>query len=143
MNDRHHAELAFLAELVTATVISCTVLPTDEARKLDIAEEEYQRAANPAKLRRRVARMVNNTLMRLPQGMAGEKVVIIVYSFFERLVQEGLIEIPEQSRAAQIMDWLLSVIDPENSVTQKRIKNAEKDSRKWLERLQNDGYFPR
>jgi len=142
MNDRRHAEIAFLAELVSAVVISCTALPTDKKEQLDIAEAEYHRASNPDKLRRRVARMMKATLMRLPEGMAGEKVVIITYRFFELLVQEGIIEVPEDSPAAQIMDWLLSAIDPDDPVTQKRIKNADKDARKWLERLQTDGYFP-
>lgn len=73
--------------------------------------------------------------------IAGEKVVLTLYCFFELLNARDIVSFSEDSPLAAIMDWMLSVVDPDDPVTAKRLINAGKDAKRFLETLQEKGYF--
>lgn len=141
LSERRATEIAYLCELVTATAISCTA--DDDIKQVadQISRGEIEKTGKADKIKRRVARMMRLTIMKIPEGTEGAKVVIIVYCFFELLTDKGIIEIPDDSPVGELMDWLLGAIPAHDVLTQKRIKNGRKDAAKWLKALQSQGYF--
>jgi hypothetical protein len=88
-----------------------------------------------------VSRMLDCTIATQQEGCAGEKIVLAVYYFLELLTNAGLIELGAESPIAVLTEWLLSKIDADCPVTQKRIKNAQKDAVRWLSALREKGYY--
>jgi len=141
LSERRATEIGYLCELVTATAISCTTNDDIKQTADRISHEEINKTGKANKIKRRIARMMHLTLMKVPEGTDGAKVVIIVYCFFETLTDKGIIGIPDDSPMGKLMDWLLGAIPAHDELTQKRIKNGRKDAAKWLKALQGQGYF--
>lgn len=141
LSERRATEIVYLCELVTATAISCTANDDIKQTADRISSEELAKTGKANKIKRRVARMMHMTIMNIPEGTEGAKVVIIVYCFFELLTDKGIIGIPDDSPMGELMDWLLGAIPAHDVLTQKRLKNGRKDAAKWLKALQGQGYF--
>jgi hypothetical protein len=145
-NARRTAELCFIACLINVTAMACVegaareqVLELSKQAMIELAE------GADAKQRRTIdnhhRNMLNLTIATMQDGCAGEKIVLAVYCFIEMLCDAGYITIGNESTVALLMEWLLSKIDAESELTEKRLKNAKKDANKWLVKLKENGYY--
>lgn len=143
LSDKRRTEIAYLSELVTGVILSCTSNPEIKQDARDVAKLPFAglEARKVRSLTRRVAKLMVKTLMTIPDKTDGEKVIIIAYCFINMLSESGIIETSPESPSGQMMDWLLSDINSESEVTQSRLKSGNKTANKWLTILQEEGYF--
>lgn len=146
INVRRTSELCFVACLINVTAMACV---EGEARDyvVELSKQAMLELADGADAKQRHSidnhhkTMLNCTLATMQDGCAGEKIVLSVYCFIDLLCEAGYINIGNESKVAVLMEWLLSKIDAESELTEKRLKNAKKDATKWLVKLKENGYY--
>lgn len=92
-------------------------------------------------IRRRVQRMEHLTLAPACEKSFAEKIILIGYHFMNELLDRDYIEIKEGSKLRRVTDTLLSMIDLEEDVTQKRMITSKKQAMQWMKILQAHGYY--
>lgn len=149
MNDKQRCEIMFVARIMHVIAL------TGCRFEAEGQHEKFVRTATDAVLepvrdlpvrkaesiRRRVARMEDLTLKPACHKATAEKVLLIGYFFMEGLIEREYLIIHEGSPLRNVTDVLLEAVDLEDEVAQKRLKNGEKQARKWMEKLQSEGYF--
>lgn len=150
LTDRIRCELTFIARtlhIIVVTSLSCS----DEGEYdsvLLIANNALMQplvgldAHKLHTLKNRIQRMEDATIRLACHDKAhGEQLVLIAYHFINKLVDDGLLDIPESTPLAKLSDYLLMLINPDNPVTQVRMVKTEKTARKWRDDLRKMGYF--
>ena len=146
INTRRTAELCFIACLINVTAMACVegemrdyVIELSKDAMLELAEGADAKQRH--KIDNHHKTMLNCTIATMQNGCAGEKIVLSVYCFIEMLCDADYITIGNKSTVALLMEWLLSKIDAESKLTEKRLKNAKKNANKWLANLRKNGYY--
>lgn len=146
INVRRTAELCFIACLINVTAMACVegearddVIELSKKAMIELAEGATDKQRHTIDNHHRA--MLNCSLATMQDGCAGEKIVLAVYCFIELLCDAGYITIGEDSTVALLMEWLLSKIDAESELTEKRLKNAQKDAVRWLGKLREKVYY--
>jgi hypothetical protein len=145
-NDRHIAEVSFLARMVYLVIISCLDdAPQLEKAALEALEEPLSHIHCPKKkaaIKRRVVRMEEPTIKQLEgNSISGEEVLLTAYHFTEILIAEGYIEMPEDSTFAKVFDTALSLVNLDFPDTQQRFQEAKLRADKWIDNLRREGYY--
>ena len=146
LNTHRTAELCFLPCMINVIAASCMAGDSkQEAFELS-KNAMLEMTAGASKKQCRTIDNHHNTMLKytiatMQSGIAGEKIVLAVYCFIELLCEHELIIIGDESAVAVLMNWLLTSIDADSDVTQKRLKNAQKDAARWLDALQKAGYY--
>lgn len=149
MNDREKCEVSFISRCVhMITIAGMKYTKNDDANK--ISNIAYESAIEPfiecderrkKSLIRRVIRMQDKTINKMIGNYHGEEVLLTLYFFIEKLIEMDYLIIPENSKLRIIVDYLLSLIDINSKLTNKRLKSAKKQADKWMEILKNEGYY--
>ncbi len=146
MTDREIVEVSFLARMIYLIVISG--MREDIAQKLHgdaLAALEEPLTMLPEKkknnLKRRVIRLEERFIKPLSNKTHSVKILLIAYYFINKLIDDDYINIPEESKLYKLINTLLNYVDQDIQGFQKIDKSAEKQSAKWLEKLQNEGYY--
>lgn len=149
MNHRHRVEIMFIARTMHVIAVNGVKFETPDEHE-EFINEAWEAVLEPSNglcakdketLRRRLMRMEEKTLRPACEKAFAEKIILIGYHFINELQDREYLEIPEGSKLRRITDALLSMIDPEDAVTQKRMVTSAKQARKWLEILQKEGYY--
>lgn len=148
-NDKHRCEESFISKLLYTVIRGGVQMPTIEQHKTlstyayDLSIEPFSDMAqkDAEKLIRRVDRMGNNTIKPLLNKAHGEKVLLTVYYFINRIMDMDYLIIPEDSEFRLLIDWLLKELPLDEERVKKRMANANKLSEKWLNILQGEGYY--
>ncbi len=149
MNHRHRAEISFLARIVYLLILG-GVWTAHKKQHEDLEQIAYEAMTLPLQgltdkdrksIIRRVCRMEDKTIKPLSGKTHGRKVALIVYYFTNDLIDRNYLEMPEGSSLAIITDFLLGLINPEDTGVQKQMESAKKQAGKWLEQLQLEGYY--
>ncbi len=144
LTDRQRCESSFIGRLIYVLILGGVQSGNHQGladMALEVCESPLRGLFNPGAIKRRVIRMEQNTILPLSGKAHGEKVLLVCYFFINKLVDDGIIEMPEESQLALLVDHLLSLINPEDDVVKKRMKSAEKQAARWLEILRKDGYY--
>lgn len=146
LSDKHRTELAYLGNLLLALVVGgiTSENPLQLAEVANNATKESTEGLTQKhreKIERRAVNLCMLTIAKESDKAHGEKVLFAVYLFIENLVTSGYLQMPEDSNIAKLVDFLLSLVDADNRVTQRRLKKAKKTANKWLEKLNEMGYF--
>lgn len=146
---RYRCEIMFIARIVH--VIALNGMKWDTRKSYDnFVKKAWDAVLEPVKdintrakefIRIKVNKMESLTLEPACEKAFSEKILLIGYYFMSDLIEREYISIPEDSALMQVTDYLLTLIDPDNEVTQKRMESAQKQAKKWLEILQKEGYF--
>lgn len=92
-------------------------------------------------IRIKVSVMESLTLKPACENSFAEKILLIGYYFMDDLIEREYIIIPEDSALRKVTDYLLSLVDPSDKGTMKRMESAKKQAKKWMQILQEKGYF--
>lgn len=146
LSDRNRREYLYLMYLIKVTYEGAVIPPdgADDAVKARIEEslEEIIDKVKHHKDMRCIHRLLSCTIKRMANHeVSGEKIVITTYCFLELLAQRGIIQFTESSALAEVVEWILASVDVDSPVTQKRLKNGNKEAALWLNNLQKEGYF--
>lgn len=149
MNDKQKCEVSFISRCVHLITIA-GMKYANEKDATKISDLAYESAMEPfllcdeknkKSLVRRVIRMQEQTIDKMLGNSHGEKVLLTVYCFIEKLISLDYLIIPEESKLREIVDYLLSLLDVNSESVQKRLQSARKQADKWLEVLQLHGYY--
>lgn len=149
MNDRQRCEISFISRCVHMITIAGMKFE-DHRDGMKISDLAFESAIEPfdlcdeknkKSLIRRVMRMQDETINKMLGNSHGEKVVLTVYCFVEKLISLEYLVIPEESKLRIVIDYLLSLLDVNSESVQKRLKSGRKQADKWLEVLQMQGYY--
>lgn len=149
MNDRQRCEISFISRCVHMITIA-GMKYEDHKDAITISDLAFESAIEPFELCdeknkksliRRVIRMQDCTINKMLGNSHGEKVVLTVYCFVEKLISLDYMTIPEESKLRVVIDYLLSLLDVNSESVQKRLKSARKQADKWFEVLQSEGYY--
>ena len=149
MNDRQRCEISFISRCVHMITIAGMKFE-DHRDAMKISDLAFESAIEPFELCdeknkksliRRVIRMQDETINKMLGNSHGEKVVLTVYCFVEKLISLDYMTIPEESKLRVVIDYLLSLLDVNSESVQKRLKSGRKQADKWLEALQVQGYY--
>ena len=149
MNDRERCEVSFISRCVHMITIA-GMKYGNEKDAAKISDLAYKSAMEPFQLCdeknkksliRRVMRMQEETINKMLGNSHGEKVVLTVYCFVEKLIALDYLAIPEESKLRIVIDYLLSLLDANSESVKKRLKSSRKQADKWLETLQLQGYY--
>lgn len=149
MNDRQKCEVSFVSRCVHMITIA-GLKYSEHKDAIFISDLAYESAIEPfdlcdeknkKSLIRRVMRMQEETINKMLGNSHGEKVVLTVYCFVEKLIALDYLVIPEESKLRIVIDYLLSILDVSSESVQKRFKSGRKQADKWLESLQLQGYY--
>lgn len=149
MNDRQRCEISFISRCVHMITIAGMRFE-DHRDGMKISDLAFESAIEPfdlcdeknkKSLIRRVIRMQDCTINKMLGNSHGEKVVLIVYCFAEKLIALDYLHIPDESKLRVVIDYLLSLLDVNSESVQKRLKSARKQADKWFEVLQSEGYY--
>ena len=146
LNDKRCAEIVYLGMTVLAVIIggiTCENPNELESLALQAVKEptEGMDIKRRQKIERRAIWMTMATIKRESDKAHGEKVLLATYLMIEKMITSGYLQMPENSPLARVVDFLLSLVDPDNEITQKRLKKAEKTANDWIDILQHEGYF--
>lgn len=149
MKARHRCEIMFISRIFHVIVVSGMKFDTkqehDEMIRVahDAVCESTDDLCDKDKevIRRRVQRMEYLTLKPACQKSLSERILLIGYYFMQLLIDREYIEFPEGSRLARITDYLFSLIDLDDKITQLRLDNTQKQARRWMRILQEQGYY--
>lgn len=148
--DRARREYMYITRVIQLT--ACHAVETDKETegKIRLLCEQSIKELLPheiPKQRRlwgRVDRAIDVTIKQMVEkdkNIAGERVVLVVYSLLEILAERNLLILVHDSPLHRIVEWTLSEINPDNEITQHRLTKAQGEAARWLERLQQEGYF--
>lgn len=149
MNARHRCEVSFIARIIYLLVLG-GVKTKDPEQHQELERVAYDAMMDPLKgltereastIKRRVIRMESETIKKFTDNTNGVKIVLIAYYFINALVDEGYLELPEESSLAMVTDFLLSVVDMKSIGMDKQLDSAKKVAGKWLVHLRNEGYY--
>jgi hypothetical protein len=145
LHDRTRKEWLYITLLVKIVAEGSVALTSEQKQWIDDAIENCITELQTNDKHFKVAvSLINITLRKFvenaPDNIAGEKVAITLYCFLELLTAQNKLSLPENSKVAEIVDWIIGNIDY-NNVTEKRIKNGNKVANQWLQALQGRSYF--
>lgn len=149
MKSRHRCEIMFICRICHVITITGVKFDTAEEHN-NFIQTAWEAVLEPTDdlcdkdketIRRRVQRMENITLEPACKNAKAEKIVLIGYHFVNELLDRDYIQIAEDSKLHRVMDALLTMIDLDDEVTQRRLVTSAKQARQWMEKLQKEGYF--
>ena len=149
MKERHRCEIMFIARTIQIVADSAVRFETEEelsrfkSKALDAVIEPVSDLIpkDKERIRKRVHRMEEKTIVPMCKNVRAEKAALISYYLMHTLRESGYLRMSDDSNLRLVMNKILESIDITDEVTQKRMISAKKQARSWISTLQKEGYF--
>ena len=149
IHDQTRRELLYPLMLIQITYLGA--LDTDKTNCIKICADALDEILQGCddKKQRQLLRSVSNAISvtlrdyvhKAPEDLAGEKVVLATYCLLDILSNAGRVNIITESPLASLTEHMLSGININDALTQKRLKNANKNALRWLNNLREIGFY--